>query len=1093
MAITAELDQAHSATTTNPSSLPTSDHLNQDVCPEEVCTIKSKKPRKKRGYFHQRDSLARRDSPGKDGSRRRNRHDNNNFAYHPLAILDPIDLAPPGYSHEMSTFHFYYDAMIDHFCTVFADLGYLPLPAHEPECKRHTRDNKENVLGKHARKRLKKSQPEGIVKKYEEKLMAFLSGSNADAKEEIRIGKEKRTKVKEKAKDGTKSNRNESRQFDGKDKRMENSKTAAELARPSHNRSISIDWIVVEDDIDDGDDASDGSDGSDVGGVPVVVYWQKHGTWEEVIGIANNDGLLILDIEDKFSRWVVHLMCQYYNVTSFRSNYDHTNHWPIDMSPPPQDYIYDQPASTTSASQPRMANGGPTYNYGYDQSATTHTNTRPVNGISVNTTNLPLSTPTIVNTISHEWGKILCVADVRGNISQLNVLAEQTGATAIIHSGDFENSSLERMSERTLRHTILYSTLIQPSLRAHLANSTDEEIRRMIKDREEPLLSEFPKFLSGACQLKVPVYTVWGACEDVRVLERFRMKEYEIRNLFILDESTSYLIDVGNVNLRLYGLGGAVVPHKLFDNGEGIGTIAGGAGTMWTTILQIGELVDTAQRHYDPTETRVLVTQASPGRHGLLTQLAITLRADFTISAGLHFRYGISYNEFSVRSDQESFRTKLENSKRTFLETYSTIRSQVEAKIDASQKVLLDNALGVINRVPTADRDKEEPAFKNMWNFNLSDAAFGHLLLEVTNGRISAETKAQGFNFTYRRNNGQPTQAPRTQVTLQTPSSPNPSSPILTRQAQAQWQRNVSSPGLRPQNSANRDPSPLRSSSPLTMDSGGASATGVGSNARNTNTSDNVDGGDVTEYTTNSSSAGIATWNESSSDIGQQRTTVESSIDGGNANSLLQQASTAGFQSMPQSYPLGDSTAYEANQTWADQTTNEFAKEDGYGSMMKGNDERDADGQGQQDEDDRTESGRSSSYGNRENRYENQRHGYTAYIGKITPETNEDEIREFFGGDASGIEKVSIPIDSNSQRRKDFAYVDFVDKESCDRALQLDGQLLGGNKLTVNLKKTYSPHRGGYGGGGRRGFGRGRGRGSYNARFHHNGGHRKKD
>ena len=39
--------------------------------------------------------------------------------------------------------------------------------------------------------------------------------------------------------------------------------------------------------------------------------------------------------------------------------------------------------------------------------------------------------------------------------------------------------------------------------------------------------------------------------------------------------------------------------------------------------------------------------------------------------------------------------------------------------------------------------------------------------------------------------------------------------------------------------------------------------------------------------------------------------------------------------------------------------------------MMKGNDERDADGQGQQDEDDRTESGRSSSYGNRENRYEN--------------------------------------------------------------------------------------------------------------------------
>ncbi|CAG8654863.1 10973_t:CDS:2, partial [Paraglomus brasilianum] len=233
------------------------------------------------------------------------------------------------------------------------------------------------------------------------------------------------------------------------------------------------------------------------------------------------------------------------------------------------------------------------------------------------------------------------------------------------------------------------------------------------------------------------------------------------------------------------------------------------------------------------------------------------------------------------------------------------------------------------------------------------------------------------------------------------------------------------------------------------MDSGGASATGVDSN---TNTSDNVDGGDVTEYTTNSSSAGIATWNESSSDIEQQKTTVESSIDGGNANSLLQQASTAGFQSMgpPYSHPQ----SYE------------FAKEDGYGSTMKGNDGWDADGQGQQDEGDRKESWRSSSYGNRENIYEN-RHESTAYVGKIAPETNEEDIREFFGGDASGIEKITIPIDKYHQRRKDFAYVDFVDNESFNRALQLDGQLLGGNKLTVNPKKRYS--------GRRRGFGRSRG------------------
>jgi hypothetical protein len=97
-------------------------------------------------------------------------------------------------------------------------------------------------------------------------------------------------------------------------------------------------------------------------------------------------------------------------------------------------------------------------------------------------------------------------------------------------------------------------------------------------------------------RFQVPVYTVWGACEDVRVLEKIRTNEYSIDNLFVLDEASTAAIDVGGIRLRLLGLGGAVVLHKLFDNGEGAATIAGGQGTMWTTILQIGEMVDTAQK-----------------------------------------------------------------------------------------------------------------------------------------------------------------------------------------------------------------------------------------------------------------------------------------------------------------------------------------------------------------------------------------------------------------------------------------------------------------------------------------------------------------
>jgi hypothetical protein len=268
--------------------------------------------------------------------------------------------------------------------------------------------------------------------------------------------------------------------------------------------------------------------------------------------------------------------------------------------------------------------------------------------------------------------------------------------------------------------------------------------------------------------LDVPVYTVWGACEDVRVLEKFRSGEYKVNNLHIIDEANSRLLDIGGVKLRLLGLGGAVVMHKLFDNGEGKTTIAGGQGTMWTTLLQMGELIDTANRVYDPSETRIFVTHASPAREGMLNQLSVTLKADFSVSAGLHFRYGSSYNEFSVNPSLDHYRGKLAASKASFNDVWETVRGEVEAAISSNeaQKTLLDNALDVVQKMPAianggnpfggptgpgnAAGQVDESAFKNMWNFNLADAAFGFLVLEIEAGRIATEMRAQGFNFAHR-------------------------------------------------------------------------------------------------------------------------------------------------------------------------------------------------------------------------------------------------------------------------------------------------------------------------------------------------------
>ncbi|PUU72391.1 hypothetical protein B9Z19DRAFT_1137765 [Tuber borchii] len=403
--------------------------------------------------------------------------------------------------------------------------------------------------------------------------------------------------------------------------------------------------------------------------------------------------------------------------------------------------------------------------------------------------------------------RILCIADIRGNLRSLNELAMKAKADHILHTGDFgfyDDSSLERIPDNILQYVARYSPLLEDGLKKCIQNPgpSSHSIKQLLGQVEHPL-SELPLFLNKKYTLEVPVYTVCGVCEDVRVLEKFRSGEYKINNLHIIDEASSHLLDVGGVKLRLLGLGGAVVMHKMFDNGEGRTTIAGGQGTIWTTFLQIGELVDTANRVYDPTETRIFVTHASPAREGLLNQLSVTLKADFSISAGLHFRYGSSYNEFSVSPTLDHYRGKLASSKASFNEVWESILGEVLLAVRKNevQRALLNNALDIVEKMPTSANggnpfdglesntvpgagEVDESAFKNMWNFNLADAAFGWLVLEVEGGSIGTEMRAQGFNFAYRGGKGAPATQQQQQQQQQGP------------QQQQQQQSSVAPPTL---------------------------------------------------------------------------------------------------------------------------------------------------------------------------------------------------------------------------------------------------------------------------------------------------------
>ena len=114
------------------------------------------------------------------------------------------------------------------------------------------------------------------------------------------------------------------------------------------------------------------------------------------------------------------------------------------------------------------------------------------------------------------------------------------------------------------------------------------------------------------------------------------------RNSFIISKTASANVNAGSGNapstgttsnasqetlgtkIRVYGLGGSVVYNRLFDNGDGLGMIAGERGKTWTTMLQIGQLLDTARAAYFSNEMRIFLAHVSPGKEPLIASLLVS-------------------------------------------------------------------------------------------------------------------------------------------------------------------------------------------------------------------------------------------------------------------------------------------------------------------------------------------------------------------------------------------------------------------------------------------------------------------------------------
>ena len=91
------------------------------------------------------------------------------------------------------------------------------------------------------------------------------------------------------------------------------------------------------------------------------------------------------------------------------------------------------------------------------------------------------------------------------------------------------------------------------------------------------------------------------------------------------------------------------------------------------------------------------------------------------------------------------------------------------------------------------------------------------------------------------------------------------------------------------------------------------------------------------------------------------------------------------------------------------------------------------------------------------------------YVGNLAYRTTEDDLREEFEK-YGAVNQVDIITDRESGRSKGFGFVEMLDNDEANKAIEaLDGATVGERTLKVNEARPKAPRTGGgFGGGGGR-------------------------
>ncbi|QPG74842.1 hypothetical protein FOA43_002178 [Brettanomyces nanus] len=347
--------------------------------------------------------------------------------------------------------------------------------------------------------------------------------------------------------------------------------------------------------------------------------------------------------------------------------------------------------------------------------------------------------------------RILAVADIRGEISIFNRLAKEYNADMIIHTGNFgflDSASIDRIHESYLRHIVEFSPLLPENLILeisklskvtgrsveHLSNE-HENLKKLLRNHS---ISELEDFIQGKKKLDIPVYTIYGMCEDSLVINKFRYGVYKVPNLYIVDDSSIFTVEMKNQVLLFAGIGGSLSYHKLFHQGstidlkdiigdgdefsdlrghESLIPVSGDPGNIWVTILQLGKLIytliDYSQQNPEiyNKAIKIFITHQSPTREPLLEHLAIFFKMDYTISNSLHFKYTSSYNELSINPTFEAFKAKFNDCRTKFATIWKNVQPKFEKLLyglnDPMMITCVELALEVFDKIPISTKSSD--------------------------------------------------------------------------------------------------------------------------------------------------------------------------------------------------------------------------------------------------------------------------------------------------------------------------------------------------------------------------------------------------